>query len=275
MSPHIAVVLLIEPEHLNVHLDMDDYVNAKSHIRMHQTAIDSCVYHPTNPYSRQIAKKSEQGKTYRYGIIDDGAVYERGGLFYQGEQAICSINNLQLIGDHNIDNACAAITAARLYEPTITIDSIEKGLKNFSGLPHRLQFIKTVNSVRYYDDSIATTPSSAIAALRAIDGEKVIILGGSFKGSDFTELARELLRQRSKAILIGDEAESIARASEAVGFTDYEIHTNPTMQMIVERAAQLAVAGGSVLLSPASASFGLFKNYEDRGNQFAAAVDSL
>lgn len=274
-SPHIAVILYIEPEHLNVHTDMNDYVGAKSHIRQYQTRNDICIYHPINTYSRQAARTSDIGKLIRYGVNDDGGVYEREGKFYQNEQVICSTDVLQILGAHNIDNACAAVTAVRAYDPHITIDAIQKGLHNFTGLPHRLQFVRNVYGVRYYDDSIATTPSSAIAALRAISGPKVIILGGSFKGSDFSELAKELVIQKAKAILIGDEAETIAAASASVGFTDYEIHTSPTMPAIVNRARALSVDGGAVLLSPASASFGLFKNYIDRGDQFARAVASL
>lgn len=274
-SPHIAVILYIEPEHLNVHTDMEDYVHAKAQIRAHQTSDDICVYHPTNQYSKQAAHISSQGRLVRYGVVDDGGVYERSGEFYHDGQVICRTDVLQLLGEHNVENASAAITAVLQYDPRVTIDAIEKGLRDFHGLPHRLQFVRLVGGVRYYDDSIATTPSSAIAALRAIDGPKVIILGGSFKGSDFTELAHELVARDVKAILIGEEAPTIAKASEAAGFTDYEILESPTMAQIVSRARERASDGGAVLLSPASASFGLFKNYVDRGNQFVDAVNAL
>jgi UDP-N-acetylmuramoylalanine--D-glutamate ligase len=180
---------------------------------------------------------------------------------------------LQLIGAHNIENTCAAISVARAHGLSIT--AIEEGLKDFKGLKHRLSFVREVAGVRYYDDSIATTPGSAIAALRAFSGSKVIILGGSSKGSDFSVLARELKNHDASAILIGEEAPTIAAALEAEQFSQYEIIENATMPFIVERAHDVARPGSVVLLSPSSASFGLFKNYEDRGNQFIAAVNAL
>lgn len=272
-SPQTAVVLLIEPDHLNVHENMDDYVMAKGQIRSHQSEKDVCIYHPSNHYSRQIAQLSNKGTIKRYGIPDDGGVYERDGEFWQNGEVICPTNLLQLIGPHNIENACAAISVARDFG--LSIDAIEDGLKSFKGLPHRLEFVREVGGVRYFDDSIATTPSSAIAALRSFSEPKVIILGGSTKGSDYIPLARELLAHQVNAILIGDEASNIVIACNTVGFKNYEIIDNATMSIVVSRAHDLAQSGSVVLLSPASASFGLFKNYADRGNQFATAVAGL
>jgi len=272
-SPQTAVVLLIEPDHLNVHDGMDDYVNAKGSIRRYQGDNDICIYHPTNQYARHIVELSTAGKVQRYGVPDDGGVYERSGSFLQGNQVICSTSKLQLLGAHNVDNACAAITVARHYG--LSIDAIERGLQSFTGLPHRLKFVREAHGVRYYDDSIATTPSSAIAALRSFNQSKVIILGGSSKGSDYSVLADELLDHSVHAILIGDVAAEIASECNKVGFKDYEIIDNATMPTIVGRASELASSGGVVLLSPSSASFGLFKDYADRGEQFIAAVNAL
>ena len=178
------------------------------------------------------------------------------------------------MGAHNLDNACAAIDA--VWPIIQDKKAITNGLKSFKGLPHRLKFVRTVDGVDYYDDSIATTPSSAIAALNAFSKPKVIILGGSSKGSNFIELGRQLAsEENTRAILIGDEAENIAHACQAAGFVDYEILEKPTAVNFVARARSLAVKGGVVLLSPACASFGLFKNYSDRGDQYIAAVEAL
>lgn len=274
-SPHAAVVLFIEPEHLNVHTDMEDYVRAKGRIRLYQNDSDICVYHPTNHYVAQIAHSVSGGMLQRYAINDDGGVYERDGYFFQKGEIICSTNNVQLLGEHNIENACAAITLVRAYEPTITIDAIENGLRSFTGLPHRLKFVREVAGVRYYDDSIATTPTSAIAALRSFTQPKVIILGGSSKGSDFRPLAAEIGHHDVQAILIGDEAHAIATLFDEIGFTHYEVMEQTTMPAIVERAHVIAPSGSVVLLSPSSASFDMFKNYADRGDQFIAAVNAL
>jgi len=148
-------------------------------------------------------------------------------------------------------------------------------LEKFTGLPHRLQFIREFKGVSYYDDSIATTPSSAIAALNSFNKDTVIILGGSSKGSDFNELAKTLKQKSAKALLIGQEAENIAKSCQAIGFSDYEIVDFINMKLLVDKARQLSKAGGVVLLSPASASFGLFKDYIDRGEQFKNAVMAL
>ena len=269
-SPHVAVVLFIEQEHLDVHVDIEEYVNAKSNITRHQSVDDLLIYNKSNQYASSIADVSMARKI---GYTDEKSAHVADGFFFYGEQKICSIEALQIIGKHHLDNACAAIDAIWGY--TTDCNVIEAGLRTFYGLPHRLQFVAEVNGVKYFDDSIATTPTSAIAALRTFDGSKVIILGGSSKGSDFSGLAEELKLHDVKAILIGDEAVNISKACDQVGFTDYEIMENPTAAGIVKRAQQLAKNSGVVLLSPASASFGLFKNYADRGDQFSAAVRDL
>lgn len=269
-SPQIAVVLFIEQEHLNVHTNMEDYIMAKSHIAIHQTTYDLIVFNKSNQYSNQIASMS---KANLVGFQDQKTAHVKEGYFWYNEQKICSINTLNIVGNHNLDNACAAINA--IWSITDDISAIEKGLGNFKGLPHRLQFVREIDGVKYYDDSIATTPSSAIAALCSFDCHKVIILGGSSKGSDFSELANEIKKHDAVAILIGDEAEIIADAFKKVDFKNYEIIDKPNMGQIVDRAKILADNRGVVLLSPSSASFGLFKNYIDRGEQFCASVRAL
>ena len=266
-SPHIAVILFIEREHLDVHLNIEEYVKAKANITRYQTANDTLVYNQSNQYAHNIANDS---KAHVVGYTDEKTAHVQERYFYYGEQKICSIDALQVIGKHNQDNACAAIDA--IWELTQDTKAIERGIHSFKGLPHRLQFVCEVNGVKYYNDSIATTPNSAIAALRSFDKPKVIILGGSSKGSDFSELGQELTKHDVKAILIGDEAKTIAKACQNAGFSNFEIMENPTMTKIVNQAQSLAKPGDVVLLSPAAASFGLFKNYVDRGEQFEAAV---
>ncbi len=270
-SPHTAVVLYIEQEHLDVHANMEEYVEAKAQITRHQTEEDILIYNANNEYAQQIAENSRARKIV-YPSMQTAHIEH--DVFYYDETALCSVEALQLKGAHNHDNAVAAIDAA--WQFTQDIIAIEKGLRAFKGLPHRLAFVRTVNGVDYYDDSIATTPSSAIAALNAFgDKSKVIILGGSSKGSDFSDLANELINHDVQAILIGDEARRIAEALQSVGFAKYEILDNATAELFTRRAAELAQPGSVVLLSPAAASFGLFKNYVDRGEQFIAAVNNL
>ena len=269
-SPHIAVILFIEKEHQDIHMSMDDYVSAKANIVRTQSSEDLTIYNKDNKYSQEIATKS---KAKTIGYPDELSAHFDNDNFYYNEQLICSIHKSKLIGNHNKENICAAIDT--VWPLLNDISSIERALEKFTGLPHRLQFIREFKGVSYYDDSIATTPSSAIAALNSFNKDTVIILGGSSKGSDFNELAKTLKQKSAKALLIGQEAENIAKSCQAIGFSDYEIVDFINMKLLVDKARQLSKAGGVVLLSPASASFGLFKDYIDRGEQFKNAVMAL
>ncbi len=271
ISPHVAVVLMVEPEHLDVHENNEDYVQAKGSIARFQSVEDSVIYYKNNEVSKSIAQISK-GKKVPY--PDESYVHEKGGYFYWQQQKICSTQVLKLPGKHNIENACAAIASA--WSWTQDKDAIEKGLSSFKGLPHRLKFVATKGEVDYYDDSIATTPGSTIAALKAFDQPKVAILGGSSKGSDFTQLATEMNNLFiKKVLLIGEEAQHIKKDLDKTGFTNYEVLSNVDMSDIVKRASELADSGDVVILSPACASFDMFKNYEARGNEFINEVENL
>ena len=270
MSPRTAVVLFIEHEHLDVHRDMEDYVNAKGNIARFQAPGDLLVFNAENEYARSIAESS---KAQKIGFPEQGTAHVQDGKFMYGEHIICSTDELKIPGAHNILNTLAAIDAG--WKFTQDIAAITKAIQEFKGLEHRLLFVREVDNVSYYDDSIATTPTSAVAGLRAFEGPKVVILGGSSKGSDFSELANEMLKHDVRAILIGDEAKRIAESFTQAGFEGFEIMEAPTMDKVVARASELAKPHSTVLLSPAAASFGLFKNYADRGQQFIDAVTRL
>ncbi len=271
-SPETAVVTILEPDHLDVHTDFEEYIAAKAHITQFQQMGDQAFYRPGDQQSQAIA---DAGESVALPYIDDTAVHVADGSFYDGDERLCSVEALRLPGAHNIDNACAAISASLEYSG-VTAAAIEEGLRSFRGLPHRLHFVREINEVKYYDDSIATTPGSAIAALNAFTQPKVLILGGSYKGSDFSKLAETLAKQEDvRVLLIGEEAPRLVAAFQEVFFDHFEIILDPTMEKVVRHAAEIAEPGSVVLLSPAAASFGLFKNYSDRGEQFVAAVNAL
>jgi UDP-N-acetylmuramoyl-L-alanine--D-glutamate ligase len=295
-SPTIAVVLMIEPDHLEVHTDFAEYLDAKKNIRRHQGIIDTCLYHPTNKYSKEVAATpfngllDEQGHAtceycggdaldfaHRYAVPDENQVYVRDGYFCVQDRRICRIDHLRLPGAHNLENACAAMSAVTELPITVTDEQYAAGLESFTGLPHRLKFVAEKNGVKYYDDSIATTPGSAIAALRAFEAPKVLIVGGYDKGADYAEMATEIARQTVRAVvIIGENAakieQSLRRASVAATIV---VLGQTTMVDAVAQAGQLSRPGDVVILSPAAASFGMFKNYVDRGEQFVAAVEKL
>ena len=259
-SPHVAVVLMIEPDHLNVHANFDDYLAAKSNIARFQNADDYLIYNSKNEFSSSIASVSlAQKKEYPFALSSD------------------IISAIRLPGKHNIDNACAAILAASAIIPDISDNDIKAGLSNFTGLPHRLKFVAEKNGVKYYDDSISTTPGSAVAALRAFAGPKVLILGGSDKGADYRELASEIAAQQMRAVIInGENANEIAKALNEEKVSCRVVRLKMAMMPeVVETAKNQAQPGDVVILSPAAASFDMFKSYNDRGEQFVAAVEKL
>lgn len=252
-SPHIAVVLMIEPDHLDVHADMDEYVEAKANIVKYQTAGDILVFNRDDQLSSEIASRSVAQKiAYPFDISE-------------------YVSSLKLPGKHNEDNASAAIAVARSFAPTD--DEIRKGLSDFTGLPHRLKFVREVNGVKYYDDSIATTPGSAIAAVNSFDERVTLILGGHEKGADLSELIKVCHDTQVLVIAIGKNRQHIAELCVRYGV---KCSVEPgDMTAIVRRAATETEEGGVVILSPAAASFDMFKNYADRGDQFVAAVEEL
>ncbi len=276
-SPQVAVVLMIEPDHLDVHDGFDEYVTAKANIRKFQTEKDVCFYHPTNEFSRQIAQANAFPNAFKFNdAADEASVYVLGSSFVDHEGCVIApLDALQLPGKHNLDNACAAICAA-LSGFGVGRDAVERGLRAFTGLEHRLKFVREVAGVKYYDDSIATTPGSAIASMRAFEAPKIIILGGSSKGADFSEVGEVAAEANVKlAILIGAEAEKIERVLWEKSIPLVNLGEETTMEEAVKIANENAERGDVVVLSPACASFGMFKNYKDRGDQFIAAVEAL
>lgn len=275
-SPQTAVVGLIEPDHLNVHKDMDDYVNAKGAIRRYQQDGDICVYHPTNHYSRQIATSVSKGTILRYGIPDDGGVYEREDEFLQNNEVICPTDLLQLIGQHNIENACAAITVARAHG--LTIDAIEDGLRNFKGLPHRLEYVRKFNGVDYYNDSFSSAPPASVAAIKSFTRPEIVIIGGYDKSNDFSILIDTLksMSNVKEVVLIGQIRHALSDQFKAAGVNLKTTILDATMMdEIIQYVSTIAEDGDVVLLSPGTSSFDMFKDFYDRGDQFRNLVNKL
>lgn len=275
-SPQIAVVLMVEPDHLNVHTSMDDYVEAKAGITRHQTSGDICVFHPTNPESRRIADESSAAIKQRYAIGDDGAVFVEDGYFRTKEQVICSVDALQLRGEHNKDNACAAMSVAVLHG--ISNEAIERGLRAFKGLPHRLEFVRSLNGVDYYNDSFSSAPAATVAAIRSFQSPEIVILGGTDKGADFSPLIEELSAKKNikEIVLIGQMRHVLFDKLSAHGLGEFStVFDAQTMPEIVAYVHSRAEAGDVVILSPGCASFDMFKNFYDRGDQFRDEVNVL
>lgn len=269
-SPHVAVVLMIEQDHQDVHGSMDEYVQAKAQIVRHQTVHDVCVYALDNRYATQIATRS-QASTHPT-PAEDGA-HVRAGVFYYGKHKICDVGALRARGEHNQRNACAALEAARVF--TDDYRAMADGIANFQPLPHRLAFVAEKSGISYYDDSISTTPSSTIAALASFDDKNTtLILGGSSKGADFSGLVSYIAEHHSRVRVItaGQEGARLQRLLEQAGVEPIAMAGSGLLE-IVRQAKRMSSRGDIVLLSPACASFDQFASYADRGNQFIDAVE--
>lgn len=253
-SPHVAVVLGIEPDHLDVHTDFDDYVRAKMHITLEQNDGDVVIFNSSNEWSQKIAEVSSADTVIAYPFAIDEFK-----------------DSLNIPGAHNQENASAAIAAVRQFD--VSDNAIHEGLASFTGLPHRLKFVREVNGVKFYDDSIATTPGSAIAAIKSFAEPKVLILGGSDKGADYSEIIELCDATNTGVIAIGETGAVVAEL--CVEFGVAYVRELGNMGDIVATAYKIAESGDVIILSPASASFDMFKSYADRGDRFIEAVERL
>lgn len=259
-SPDIAVVLNITTDHLDWHRDRDEYVSAKESIVKFQKPNDFKVINGEYETSRNFVNLGK-GKTV---------------LFSKGKLEEKYKENLLLRGEHNLENIAAAVEVGRVVG--ISEEIILKAVKSFKGLEHRLELVDEIGGVTFYNDSFATSPQPTIAAINSFTEPETLILGGSDKGLDYRELADGIEKRKNvkNIILIGDTARKIKDALENKNLKVkiYELGFM-SMEKIVKKAHQVSEKGSVVVLSPASASFDMFKNYKERGNQFKAAVENL
>ena len=273
-SPHIAVCLMVEPEHLDWHEDVEEYIAAKQQLFIHQSETDIAIYYAANENSISVADASV-GLQIPFGE-QPGTFVEAGVVMIDGQQ-ICQTSELQLLGEHNWQNVCAAVTA--VWQVSQNIAAIHGVLTTFTGLPHRIEFVRELEQVRYYNDSFASGPPATQAAIAAIAGNKVMILGGYDRMlplDGFAGFIKDHIDELRRVVLIGASAERLAQALDATGFSNYQQAPDAkTMPQVVALAQSLAQPGDSVVLSPAFASFDMFKNFEDRGLQFKQVVNAL
>jgi UDP-N-acetylmuramoylalanine--D-glutamate ligase len=294
-SPHVAVVLNITSDHLDYHGTREEYLRAKQSIVRHQTAADVAVVNADYPEAAHFADLTPARVLFfsRQGAVVPGVYVEQEQLWLHLEgsrQRLCAVSEVRLRGRHNLENLAAALAAARTMGAAW--DRLRQVARTFPGLEHRLEPVGEIDGVSFYNDSFSTTPETTIAALQSFTEPLLLIAGGSDKGADFTALGEEIVRRPVKRlVLIGDTAgriEAAVRAAlerqgkqgqdgatEAAGNRGPEVvYGGRTMEEIMAAATATAAAGDVVLLSPACASFGLFQNYKDRGQQFKAWVQA-
>jgi len=278
-SPPVAVVTNFGSSHEKDHGSPEAYRSAKQQILAHQKRGDVAVLNADDPDVSTWATASGVEVLY-FGCSDhgrDGVFLDGGRVFYRrgGEQLDLPLADwLRVPGEHNRVNAAAAMVAALAVGATA--EHVEAGLRGFEGLPDRLELVGEVGGVRYYNDSIATTPASVMVALDAFAEPIVLVAGGYDKGTDMTELAATIAGGTRAAILIGHTGPVLAAAVRAAAGGDgCRVHECGALPDAVELAAEIAESGDVVLLSPACASYDQFSNYRHRGQCFAEAVRSL
>lgn len=277
-SPHIAVVTNISPNHLDVHKDYQEYVDAKENIFTHQTIKDVAVFNADNAVTAEEARRAI-GRVRRFSRrteLEDG-VFLRGDVIisrYDGqERCVMTVSDIKLPGDHNIENYLAAISAV---DGMVSDDIIREFARSFGGVEHRIELIRTRNGVRWYNDSIASSPNRTIAGLRAFPEKVILIAGGKDKGISYDELGPVLNEHVKLLILCGATAGVIRKSTEeAANYAGLEILDVADYHEAVAIADQRSGEGDVVMLSPASTSFDRFANFMERGRVFKEIVHQL
>jgi UDP-N-acetylmuramoylalanine--D-glutamate ligase len=273
----IAILLNITPDHLDRYdHQFQNYVDAKFRITQNQTEKDAFIYWSEDPViDREIARIQPQATLYPFGSQQQNVAYTDGShLILQSKENVAPLRlpleELSLRGKHNQLNSMAAGIAAQILN--IRNEVIRESLKQFAGVDHRLQYVATVKGVRYVNDSKATNVNSCWYALESMTTPTVLILGGTDKGNDYNEID-ELVREKCSALIfMGKDNQKLCEHFKALAIPQY---STGSLEEAVQTAYQQAKSGETVLLSPCCASFDLFKNYEDRGEQFMKAVRNL
>ncbi len=280
-SPHIAVLLMVTSEHLDYHKNLEEYIEAKRNILKFQSEKDFAIINRDYPSANE-ADILTKGKIFQISteqdVLENGAFIKDNAIWYKRdgeEEFVCETSQVLLPGKHNLENVLPAIIVSKIYNTSN--ETIISTLENFKGLEHRLELAREIGGVKYYDDSFSTIPETAIAAINAFDSPEILILGGSGKKSDFKTLGKIISENKNiKAIIgIGEEWKRIKQEISDPNHRMIIVEGAKNMQQIVLAASKIAKAGDVVLLSPACASFGMFKNYKDRGDQFKKEVGKL
>ena len=277
-KPHVSAVLNLTPDHLNRHYTMENYASVKLDICKNQTPEDYLVLN----YDDEITKNMANDKRVNAKVVYFSRLHNlEEGICLDGDEIVLRENgteirviqkkDLVLLGDHNVENYMAGIAVA--YYMGIPMEDIVSVLKTFKGVAHRIEFVKEVNGVTYYNDSKGTNPDAAIKGIQAMNRKTVLIGGGYDKGVAFDEWIQAFDGKVKKLILLGQTAQMIAETAKKYDFTEIEFVDD--LKEAVTRCAQIAQPGEAVLLSPACASWGMFDNYEQRGDMFKEYVNEL
>ena len=280
VSPNIAVITNIAPNHLDIHNSYEEYIEAKTNILKYQSQEGIVVLNYDNDITRKMGEQtigkvcyfSSKEKLDNGYILDNGVIkYCQNGL----RRHIIEAKNLLLRGIHNCENVCAALAAT---ESLADIENQIKAISKFKGVEHRLEFVKELDDVKWYNDSIGTSPTRTIAGLYSFEEPIILIAGGYDKHLEYEPLAKPIVEKVSNLILLGQTAEKIEKSVERElkrTKKSLPIFRCQNLEEAVQEARNIAKPGDIVLLSPASAAFDMFKNFEQRGKIYKELVNNL
>lgn len=276
--PHVAALLNITEDHLNRHGTMAQYIRLKQRIFENQTEQDYAVLNMDDATLMKMAPKlkAQLALFSRTQPVENGAFVENGKVVWQwkgARRAICDVDQILIPGPHNLENALAATAMASVL--SIPAPVIRHTLMSFTGVEHRIEKVRVLEGVTYINDSKGTNVDSTIKAVQSMKSRTVLLLGGYDKHTDFMPLCKEIIAsgQIGEVVVMGETAKQIRTQLEEAGFN--AITQAYSMQDAVDKARKLAVSGGNVLLSPACASFDMFRDYEQRGEIFKQIVNEL
>ncbi len=269
-SPKIAVITNITPNHLDWHKDYAEYIEAKKNIMLYQGKDDILVTNAENEVTRQIGKEAK-GKNISFSSKSEADVYIKDGVIFVGNDAVLDISDIKIPGHHNIENYMTAIAA--VYG-LVNKETIQNVAKTFGGVPHRIELVRTLDGVRYYNSSIDSSPNRTINTLNVFSEPVVLIAGGKDKGIPYDEIGEPIANHVKTLILIGATSKVIDEAVKKTGKSVPTIFAK-TYEEAVKLAKENAISGDVVLLSSASTSFDMFNNFEERGNLFKELVNKL
>ena len=277
-SPHIAVITNLSPNHLDVHKDFAEYITAKENIFTHQNAQDIAVFNADNSITAQQAERAlGRARLFsRKNEVEDGVFLRDGKIIARHggqERVVMNREDIRLPGEHNVENYLAAIDAV---DGMVSDDRIAAFARSFGGVEHRIELIRTLDGVRWYNDSIASSPSRTIAGLRAFPEKVILIAGGKDKGISYAELG-PVVNDHVKLLLLCGATAGVIRKSveQAENYQGLEIIDVADYHQAAQIARERAAEGDVVILSPASTSFDRFKNFMERGKAFKEVVNGL
>lgn len=274
--PDVSIILNITPDHLNRHHTMENYIQAKLAVARHQTKEQTCILNYEDAELRARAAELPARLLWFSSrrILEEGLYLDDGGIYYASggqKSLVCKTEELHIIGMHNYENAMAAVGAAICMG--VPMDCIRAGLKSFRAVEHRIEYVATKNGVDYYNDSKGTNPDAAIKGIQAMSKPTLLIGGGYDKGSEYDEWIQAFDGKVKHLVLIGQTKEKIAEAARRLQVPSVVL--KETLEEAMDFCRDHAEQGDAVLLSPACASWGMFRNYEERGRCFKEYVHRL